>query len=81
VSVLPADVCGLAEPGSAIDIDRAGITLATVTASADYSAEHTQVFDYGMAPMPAPSGMRIAAVDGSGIIRVNALDNSVAEGV
>jgi subtilase family serine protease/flagellar hook assembly protein FlgD len=71
-----SDVCGLSEAAATMAIERNAVGVASVVANDDY-AHATITFADAFTTMPAPSGNRIARIDGAGVIRVVDLDNAV----
>ncbi|TCO37652.1 CARDB domain-containing protein [Dokdonella fugitiva] len=72
-----SDVCGEAESGAAIELERNSLGVASTVAAAAYAAGSTTSSNT-IALMPAPSGARVVAIDDFGVIRIQDIDNGVA---
>lgn len=78
MSSAATDVCGLAEAGTIVDLDRSGTAVGTFPARTGYEARTAQITNYGTPPLVAPSGTRIATVNYDGVIVVTDIDDAVA---
>jgi chitodextrinase len=72
-----SDVCGEAEPGATIELERNSGGVASAVATAAHAAG-SMTSSNTIALLPAPSGARVAAIDGFGVVRVRDVDNVVA---